>query len=148
MFDGAPPAGTEVETFAIMELRYRPAGKAPPAPRATLVVDKQEFPGFPQPDGSWQFLFSPKEAKAWTYRIASNHPGLDGQAGGFTSRYPAPERLQQASSRYPSWWTDDPDPRQAEGSHQGARSVSRWREAFLRDFTARLRRAQAPAPAK
>ncbi|MCS0598132.1 pectate lyase [Massilia agri] len=148
VFDGAPPAGTNVETFAIMELRYRPAGKAPAAPRATLVVDKQEFPCFPQPDGSWQFLFSPKEAKTWTYRIASNHPGLDGQVGGFTSTDPAPERAQQPSSRYPNWWTDDPEPRTAEGPNQGARTVSRWREAFLYDFAARLRRAQAPAPAK
>ncbi|WP_288381810.1 DUF1593 domain-containing protein [uncultured Massilia sp.] len=148
VFDGAPPEGTVVETFAIMELRYRPAGKAPAAPRATLIVDKQEFPGFPQPDGSWLFLFSPKEVKAWTYRIASNHPGLDGQAGGFASRNPAPELARQPSSRYPNWWTDDPDPRLAEGQHQGAKTVSRWRDAFLRDFAKRLRRTQAPAPAK
>ncbi len=147
-FDGAPPAGASVDTFAIMELRYLPAGKAPAAPRAVLVVDNQEFPGFPQPDGSWQFLFSPKEAKTWSYRIASNHPGLDGQAGGFASRDPAPDRARQPSSRYPNWWTDDPDPGVAEGPNQGARTISRWREAFLRDFAARLRWAQSPALSK
>ena len=146
VFEGAPPKGTVVETFAIMELRYRPTGTAPGAPRAVLVVDKQEFTGFAQPDGSWLFPFSPKEAKTWTYRIASNHPGLDGQTGGFTSINPAPQLAQQPSSRYPNWWTDDPDPRLAEGAEQGAKTVSRWREAFRRDFAARLRRAQAPAP--
>jgi len=143
VFEGAPPTGTVVETFAIMELRYRPTGKAPAAPRATLAVDKQEFPGFQQADGSWLFLFSPKEVKDWTYRIASNHPGLDGQTGGFTSRNPAPEQSRQPSSRYPNWWTDNPDPRLAEGQHQGAKTVSRWREAYLDDFAARLRRTQA-----
>ena len=143
VFDGAPPTGTVVETFAIMELRYRPTGKAPAAPRATLVVDKQEFPGFAQADDSWLFLFSPKEVKSWTYRIASNHPGLDGQTGGFTSRNPAPQLAQQPSSRYPNWWTDNPDPRLAEGQHQGAKTTSRWREAYLDDFAARLRRTQA-----
>jgi hypothetical protein len=39
-------------------------------------------------------------------------------------------------------WTDDPDPDAAEGVHAGARSVSRWRAAFLRDFAERLRRTQ------
>lgn len=145
-FDGAPPADSVVETFAIVELRYRPAGKAPAAPRASLLVDGQAFPGFLQPDGSWRFLFSPKEDKTWTYRIASNHPGLDGQAGGFVSRMPAPERARQPSSRYPNWWTDDPDPGLREGLHQGAKTISRWREDFLRDFAGRLRRTRAPAP--
>lgn len=146
VFDAPPSAQDVVETFAIMELVCRPAGKAPGAPHASLQIDKQEFPGFPQPDGSWRFLFSPKEDKTWRYRIASNHPGLDGRTGGFTSRMAAPELARRPSSRYPHWWTDDPDPQLAEGMHQGAKTVSRWREAFLRDFAARLRRTVAPAP--
>ncbi len=145
VFDGAPPAGTVVETFAIMELVYRPKGPAPGGARATLLVDQQEFPGFPQADGSWRFLFSPKEDKTWTYRIRSTHPGLDGQAGGFVSRMAAPELARRPSSRYPNWWTDDPAPELREGLHQGAKTVSRWRAAFLADFAARLRRAKAPA---
>jgi hypothetical protein len=58
---------------------------------------------------------------------------------------PAQELAHRPSSRYPNWWTDDPAPELREGPHQGARTVSRWREAFLRDFAARLRRARAPA---
>jgi hypothetical protein len=145
VFEGAPPPSTVVETFAIMEFLYRPAGTAPGAPQASLVIDKQEFPGFAQPDGSWRFLFSPKEDKTWTYRIKSSHPGLDGQAGAFVSRMPAQELAHRPSDRYPNWWTDDPAPALREGPHQGARTVSRWRAAFLRDFAARLRRAGAPA---
>jgi len=145
VFDAPPSTQDVVETFAIMELNYRPAGKAPAGARASLQVDKQEFPGWAQPDGSWRFLFSPKEDKTWSYRIASNYPGLDGQAGGFTSRMAAPELARRPSARHPNWWTDDPDPRLAEGLHQGARTVSRWRAAFLRDFAARLRRTQSPA---
>jgi len=144
-YDGAPPPDTVVETFAVMEMRYRPAGKAPATPRAVLVADKQEFPGFPQADGSWRFYFSPKEDKTWTFRIASNHPGLDGQTGGFVSRMAAPELARQPSSRYPNWWTDDPEPALREGLHQGAKTISRHREAFLRDFAERLRRAQVAA---
>lgn len=146
VFDAPPTTQDVVETFAIMELVYRPAGKTPGGPRASLHIDKQEFPGFAQPDGSWRFLFSPKEDKTWSYRIASNHPGLDGQAGAFTSRMAAPELARRPSGRYPNWWTDDPDPRLREGLHQGAKTISRWREAFLRDFAARLRRTRTAAP--
>jgi hypothetical protein len=144
-----PPGPADlVETFAIMELVYRPAGAAPAQPHASLQVDKQEFPGHLGDDGAWHFLFSPKEAKTWSYRIASNHPGLDGKTGGFTSRMPAPELARQPSAQYPNWWTDDPAPQFSEGPHQGAKSVSRWRADFLRDFAARLQRAKTPATSK
>jgi hypothetical protein len=145
-FTSPPSRSTEVATFSIMELIYRPAGKAPRAPHAGIVIDQQTFPGLLQADGAWHFLFSPKEDKAWTYRIASNDPELDGQAGAFTSRMARPELAHQPSSRYPNWWTDDPDPALREGAHQGAQTISRWRGQFLRDFAARLRRTQAPAP--
>jgi hypothetical protein len=122
----------------------RPKGPGPAQATAHLVVDKQEFAGYPDADGAWRFLFSPKEARTWSYRIASNHPGLDGQTGGLTSRNAAPEQALHPSSRYPNWWTDDPDPRFSEGPHQGAKTVSRWRAEFLNDFAARLRRTVAP----
>lgn len=148
VFDHAPTAADKVETFAIMELIYRPAETAPADAKATLVVDKQNFPGFMDDAGVWHFIFSPKEAKTWSYSIKSTHPGLDGQTGGFTSYWPTPELAAKPSSRYPNWWTDDPDPAVAEGVHQGAKTVSRWREDFLRDFAARMLRCKSPASTK
>jgi hypothetical protein len=145
VFDHAPTAADKVETFAIMDIIYRPAAAAPADVKATLVVDKQNFPGFADDAGAWHFIFSPKEAKTWSYTIKSTHPGLDGQTGGFTSYWPAPEQAAKPSSRYPNWWTDDPDPAVADGVHQGAKTVSRWREDFLRDFAARMNRCAAPA---
>ena len=108
------------------------------------MVDQQEFPGFAGTDGRWHFLFSPKLAKKWDYSIRSTQANLDGQTGSFTSTLPAPD--QPASARYPNWWTDDPDPAVAEGENQGARTVSRWREEYLRDFAERMKRCQPPAP--
>lgn len=148
-FTSPPTQADSVETFAIVELVYRPGGSAPVLPwatlEATLQIDGQAFAGYPDDNGTWRFLFSPKEAKTWRYRIDSNHPGLDGETGGFTSVMPAPGKARQPSSRYPNWWTDDPAPEFSEGQHQGARTVSRWREDFLRDFAARLRRTISPA---
>ncbi len=144
IFTAPPTTADRVETFGLVELVYRPTGAAPADTRAALVVDRQEFPGFAGADGAWHFLFSPKEAKTWTYRIASNHPGLDGRSGGFTSVNPASERAKSAAARYPNWWTDDPAPEQSEGPHPGAKTVSRWRAEFLRDFAARLERCRPP----
>ncbi|HET7535569.1 MAG TPA: hypothetical protein VFJ90_03890, partial [Candidatus Didemnitutus sp.] len=95
---------------------------------------------------AWHFLFSPKDSKTWTYVIRSNHSGLDGQAGSFTSGLAAPSRADEASSRYPNWWTDDPDPTAAENDQPGVRHVSKYREDFLRDFAVRLDHCRSPRP--
>ncbi len=146
-FEKPPSAGDIVEVYSIVDLVYRPGGAAPADPKATLVVDKQEFAGFPSGDGAWHFLFSPKDARTFSYRIASNHPGLDGRTGSFTSALPDPSRAKTPSPLYANWWIDDPDPRWREGLEQGAKTVSRWRADFLRDFATRLQRCATPAPA-
>ena len=142
-FTSPPTESDTVEAYSIVDLVYRPEGAAPPNASARLVVEDQEFTGFLGNDGAWHFLFSPKSARRWTYRIASNHRSLDGLTGGFTSVLPAAG--QKLSPDYPHWWTDNPDPELREGDQQGAKTVNRWREACLRDFAGRMRRCQAPA---
>jgi len=141
----APTAADKVETFSIMELIYHPAINAPADSTATLVVDKQNFPGFADEAGVWHFIFSPKDTKTWSYTIKSTWPALAGKTGGFTSYWPPSKQAARPSSRYPNWWTDDPDPAVAEGGFAGAKTVSQWRVDFLRDFAARMERCQAPA---
>lgn len=151
-FTRPPTAANSVEVFSIVELRHRPEGAGPAGGelpsavlskgQAKLVVDNQEFPGFAGEDGTWRFLFSPKQVKTWSYRIVSDQPGLDGQTGGFTSTWPAGDL--SPSPKFPNWWTDDPDPRWREGNDQGAKTINRWREEYLRDFAARMKRCQAP----
>ena len=92
-----------------------------------------------------RFRFSPRDAKVWPYVIRSNDKRLDGLSGKFTATPPPIERTKRPSSTHPNWWIDDPDPAAAEGIHPGAKSVNRWREAFLKDFAARMRRCQAPS---
>jgi hypothetical protein len=141
----APTANHRVETFAILELIYHPGTNGSAATTAALVVEGQNFPGFADDAGVWHFIFSPKNAQTWTYTIESTHPGLDGQSGGFTSCWPRPEQAIQPSLHHPNWWTDDPDPAVAEGEHQGAKTVSRWRADFLGHFATRMERCPAPA---
>lgn len=40
----------------------------------------------------------------------------------------------------PHYWTDSPDPALAEGRYPGAKTVNMWREAYLRDWQARMLR--------
>ena len=77
--------------------------------------------------------------------IQSDVAGLNGVSGQFTAVMPATDKTSRTSRTHSQWWTDDPDPAAVEGVHAGAKHVSRWREAFLRDFAARLNRAAHPA---
>ena len=143
-FERATTAADSVETHAIVDFVFRPVGPIPGGATAALVVDGQEFSGYRGEDGAWHFLFSPKESKRWAYTITSNVQDLNGRRGEFTSHPPAPEQARRPSARYPNWWTDDPDPRCAEGPHLGAKTVNRWRAEYLSDFAARLRRSAPP----
>ena len=99
--------------------------------------------GTPTTAAFLRFRFSPRDAKVWPYVIRSDFAGLDGVAGKFTAAPPPAERTRRASTTHPHWWIDDPDPAAAEGIHPGAKSVNRWREAFLKDFAARLQRSKS-----
>ncbi len=136
-----------IEQFGVFELALPLGEQLPAQPEARLVIENQESAGAVDADGAMRFRFAPKEVKVYSYTIRSNVPFLDGQAGALTALRPPPYAAQQPSPRLPHWWTDDPAPEAAEGPHLGARTVSRWREDFLRDFAARLDRCQSPAGA-
>jgi Cellulose-binding Sde182, nucleoside hydrolase-like domain len=95
-----------------------------------------------------RFRFSPRDAKVWTYTIASDFPAMNGLSGKFTAIPPPAARTSRPSASHPDWWIDDPDPAAAEGVHPGARTVSRWRHDYLRDFETRMMRCVVPNPSK
>jgi hypothetical protein len=138
-FDRLTMAADRMELFGIFELVLPIGQDAPPDVDGRLIVENQELVGH-LADGRMHFRFSAKDPKTYHYVIRSTAPALDGLAGSITSVAPAPDRAHTPSSRLPHWWTDDPAPAVAEGIHHGARTVSRWREAFLGDFAARLDR--------
>jgi hypothetical protein len=135
-----PKADDEVETFRVVELVLASPTEASPAGTATLDLDGQPCQGTRDPQGAWHFWFAPKESRVWRYAIASDDPAIDGVSGTFRSVPPSPDRRGEPSDRFPHWWTDDPDPAVAEGPHQGAKTVNRWRREFLTGFAERLDR--------
>jgi hypothetical protein len=143
-FDRITTESDRVEAFGVVEFALPvPAGMAP-AQSARMMFDDR-IPAIGTRDGrTIRFRFSPRDAKVWRYTIRSDFPGLDGVSGRFAAIAPPISRTGRASARHPTWWTDDPDPLVAEGIHPGAKSVSRWRQEFLRDFAERMRRCAGP----
>lgn len=138
VFDNAqkspPTVSDTVETYAIVDIIYRFAEPIPSGTTCTLMVDGQEFPAFVDERGAAHFVYCPKSAKSWSYTTKSALPVLDDLTGGFTSANPTPDQATRPSANYPHWWTDNPAPDLVEGGQQGAKTISRWRKDFLRDF--------------
>lgn len=132
-----------MEHFGVLELVLPVGAGAPAKPVGRMVVENQSLVGHADGEGNLRFRFSAKDAKIYRYEIRSNAPSLDGKTGEIASVSPPPEAALRPTADLSNWWTDDPSPAMAEGAHHGARSVSLWREAFLRDFAERMRRIPA-----
>jgi hypothetical protein len=131
-----------IEQFGVFELTVPLSDPGTVRPQARLLIENQESIGSIDKEGAMRWRFSPKDAKTYRYTIRSNVPALDGRSGELTSVRPPPDAARSPSSRLSNWWTDDPAPEFAEGPHIGAKTVSRWREEFLRDFAARMDRCR------
>lgn len=134
-----------VEVFGILELALPLGADAPEKPEAQLLVENQSLIGHVADDKTMRFRFSPKDAKTYMFTIRGNVPSLDGKIGGITATPLVPELAKRPSAKFPNWWTDDPAPEFAEGPLTGAKTVSQWREDFLRDFAERMERCKSPA---
>jgi lysophospholipase L1-like esterase len=148
VFDRLTTEDDTMEQFGVFELVLPVGGNASAQPKAMLVIENQQLIGFHDGQGAIRFRFSPKEAKTYRYTLRSNLPALDGKTGALTAVKPSPDAALRPEPGRPNWWTDDPAPARAVGSRIGAMTVSRWREEFLMDFAARLRRCASPAPAR
>lgn len=145
VFNRLTTAADRVEQYAIVDIELPPGHGVNHSHRAHLAIENQLLPGtVDKTTGNLRFRFSPKAAKAWTYVIHSDMPSIDGKTGGLTSYLSPAELAQKPWARTPNWWTDNPDPEWRQGSQQGAKTVSRWREAYLRDFAERMRHAESP----
>ncbi len=140
VFDRLTTPRDRIQQFGVFELVLSLGEAAPGQPDARMVIENQSLVGFADGRGAIRFRFSPKEAKEYQYTIRGNAPALDGRTGALTSFRPPPEAAAHPAARLPNWWTDDPAPARAQGSHIGAKTVNRWRAEFLRDFAARLDR--------
>lgn len=141
-FDRLTTPDDQMEVFGVLELVLPLGDNAPKHPEAQLMADNLAISGHAPGDGTMLFRFCPKAARDYEFTIRSNVLSLDGKAGGITSVASSAKVTQSPSQNLPNWWTDNPAPEFAEGEHQGAKSVSRWREDFLSDFAKRMLRCK------
>ena len=140
-FDRLTTESDSAEVFGVVEFVLPVPQGMTRQDTARMIFDGR-IPAVAENDGRvLRFRFSPRDPKVWSYVIRSSFAGLDGRSGSFTAKGAPPARTSQPSVRHPNWWTDDQDPAEADDGQPGARTVSRWREQFLADFAARLRRA-------
>jgi Protein of unknown function (DUF1593) len=146
VFDRLTTETDQAEVYGVVEFTLPvPAGMTTGQSARMIFDDRIPAVGVREAERI-RFRFSPRDAKVWRYVIRSEVPGLDGGSGAFTAVSPPADRTRRRSTVHPNWWIDDPDPAEAEGVHPGARTVSRWREDYLRDFALRMARCQAQAP--
>ncbi len=141
-----PTKADRMEVFGILELVLSMGKELPAHPTAVLSVSNQKLPGHAPGDGTLRFRFCPKGRGSVGFKIESNVPALNGKTGSITAYVPSPDIAQHPAANLPNWWTDDPSPDVAEGSHSGAKTVSQWREDFLIDFAQRMLRCESPSP--
>lgn len=139
-----PTKTDRIEAFGILELAL-PMSDSTPNPNAYLNVENQKLAGHFTGDGTVRFRFCPKAAKRYNFEIASKVPSLDGKTGTITAYIPTPAVAKTPSDKLRNWWTDDLSHDTAEGTHSGAKTVSRWREDYLGDFAKRMLRCSEPA---
>lgn len=146
VFDRLTTAADTAEAFGVVEFTLPVPKGYGAANAARMIFDGGQPPAEAVNEGKvLRFRFSPRDAKVWSYVIQSDFVGLDGKSGKFAAAPPPVERSGRPSAAHPRWWVDDLDPAAAEGVHPGAKSVSQWREEFLRDFAARMDRCKSPA---
>jgi hypothetical protein len=138
-FERLTTENDKVEAFGVVDFAL-PLPPEITSDRPAHIMFDDRVPATGVRDGGvLRFRFSPRDAKIWRYTIRSDYPNLDGVEGRFTA-VPGPLGDSRPSTRHPNWWTDDPSPAAAEGVHPGAKTISRWRSAFLRDFAQRMAR--------
>jgi len=144
--DRLPTEADRLEVFGILELALKVDEGDKAAAETTLHVENQALRFTLLDDGTLRVRFSPKAVGVYRFVVESRSRNWDGRTGALTVVPAGPDAARQPDPGLPHWWTDDPAPEWAEGVHAGARTVSRWREDYLRDFADRMRRCRMRAP--
>lgn len=131
-----------IEVFGVLELVFRGPVRGESEDRSvfSLHIQSQEFEGFYCGNGQYKVRFMPKSIGVWSYVTTSLIEQLNNQTGEFTCVEESEIHLGYDPQVYPNWWSDLLSPVLTVEQHKGAKTVSRWREDFLRDFQKRMDR--------
>jgi hypothetical protein len=126
--------------YGVVEWRFKGPELTIPDDSAcfTMEISNQVWPGYYLGEGIYGVRYSSKTPETCTYVTASDIPELDGLTGQFISVAPWPGATGPDDYKLgANWYTDRPEAELFFGIQQGARTVSKHREAFLADWTKR-----------
>ena len=140
VFDGNSTVNDTVAAYAILEWRF--IGPELPIPQNsscfTLKINNQVWPGYYLGEGTYGVRYSSKKPETGTYLTTSKIPELDGQTGQYISVTPWPGKVAPDDFILgPNWYSDRSERHLFIEDQQGAKTVSKYRTAFLLDWAKR-----------
>jgi hypothetical protein len=126
-----------VATYAIVEFHFKGPELAIPDDSVcfTMKFSGQSWPGYYLGHGNYAIRYSAKAPETGTYITSSSIAELNGQKGQLVSTVPWPGKPGPDDFKLgKNWYSDRQEPELFLGVQQGARTISKHREAFLSDW--------------
>lgn len=140
IFFGASSSADTVAAYATLEWRFE--GPNLDIARDSVVfeieIQDQLWPGYYLGDGVYGVKYSSKKPEIGAYRTSSGIAELDALQGEYVSSVPWPAK--PSATDYilgENWFSDRQDPTYFLQDQQGAKTVSKYREEFMRDWAKR-----------
>ncbi len=129
-----------IPTYSILELEFD-SGETETIenPEIWMEIAGQRIDGFYEGKGIYKVRFVPKQIGNWKYKV--HCPGsekINGQNGEFVSTNPWPGNENPDNLKLSNWWSDRPDEEFYLSEYQGAKTIAKWREDYLRDWAKRF----------
>ena len=140
IFEGNSTVNDTVAAYAELVWRFKGPELDIPLDSAcfTLQINNQIWPGYYIGEGKYAVRYSSKKPETGSYLTTSNIPELDAQAGQYISVSPWPGKANPNDYMLGSnWYSDRPEPQLFIEEQQGAKTVAKYREAFLLDWAKR-----------
>ena len=104
----------------------------------TFNIDRQDWDGVYLGDGIYAVRYSPKAPAVLSYTTVSDIKELNGQKGTFVvGKIWLGKSTSIGYKLGDNWYTDKLDPDLFEGAWQGSKTVSKWRNEVLSDWSIR-----------
>src|SRR5690606_35217790 len=140
VFHGHTSLKDSVAAYGVIEWRFNGPVMAisPDTACFSMEIQGQVWPGYYLGDGVYAVRYSSKRPEVVSYVLHSAIPALDGQRGQCVSTAPWPGRYTPGDYKVgPHCYGDLPDARFFLDGQQGARTLSKHRQAFLADWAER-----------
>jgi len=140
IFEGNSTITDTVAAYAVLEWKFKGPELSIPQDSACFIldIDKQLWPGYYLGNGNYAVRYASKKPEIGTYATTSDIPELNGHIGQYTSITPWPGKSSPDDYRLGNnWYGDVTEPELFINDQQGAKTISKYREAFLLDWAKR-----------